>query len=121
MRPPGPVPLAGDLYDEARAEGFAFPNSLDEWVSPAWLNFAQRRSLTMPWMKQPLQERLHDFERVLNAYYPTATDARLTAAWRAVLRAASAWRYHLRFYRFPVELRALHRVVTYQRPETSGF
>jgi hypothetical protein len=116
-----PVPLAGDLYDEARAEGFAFPQTLDEWVSPAWLNFAQRRSLTMPWMEQPLHERLHDFERVLNAYYPTATDARLTSAWRAVLRAAAAWRYHLRVYRFPVELRALHRVVAYQRPETSGF
>jgi anaerobic magnesium-protoporphyrin IX monomethyl ester cyclase len=116
-----PVPLAGDLYDEAQAEGFAFPKTLEEWVSPAWLNFAQRRSITMPWMQQPLQERLHDFERVLNAYFPTATDAKLTRAWRAVLRGASAWRYHLRVYRFPLELRALHRVVTYQRPETSGF
>jgi anaerobic magnesium-protoporphyrin IX monomethyl ester cyclase len=116
-----PVPLAGDLYDEAQAEGFAFPKTLEEWVSPAWLNFAQRRSVTMPWMKQPLQERLHDFERVLNAYYPTATDAKLSRGWRAVLRASSAWRYHLRFYRFPLELRALHRAVTYQRPETSGF
>jgi hypothetical protein len=116
-----PVPLAGDLYDQAQAEGFAFPRTLEEWVSPDWLNFAQRRSTTMPWMKQPLQERLHDFERVLNAYYPTSTDMKLNETWRQVLRAASAWRYHLRFYRFPLELRALHRVIAYQRPETSGF
>ncbi len=116
-----PVPLAGDLYDEARAEGFAFPQTLEEWVSPAWLDFSQRRSTTMPWMKQPLQERLHDFERVLNAYYPTATDPKLTTLWRSLLRGASAWRYHLRLYRFPLELRALHRLVAYQRPETSGF
>ena len=116
-----PVPLAGDLYDEAQAEGFAFPKTLDEWVGGDWLSFSQRRSTTMPWIKQPLQQRLHDFERVLNAYYPTTTDVRLTQSWRMTLRAISAWRYHLRFYRFPLELRAIHRVISYQRPETSGF
>ena len=116
-----PVPLAGDLYDQAQAEGFAFPNTLEEWVGPQWSNFSQRRSTTLPWMKQPLWERLRDFERVLNAYYPTATDAKLGDAWRALLRGVSAPRYHLRFYRFPLELRALHRVIAYQRPETSGF
>jgi hypothetical protein len=38
-----------------------------------------------------------------------------------LLRSASAWRYHLRFYDFPLELRALHKVLHYQRPETTGF
>jgi hypothetical protein len=116
-----PVPLAGDLYDEAQAEGFAFPGKLEEWVSPEWLDFSQRRSMTMPWMKRSLQEQIHDFERVLNAYYPTSTDTKLTRAWRGVLRTASAWRYHLRFYHYPIELRALQKLVAYQRPETSGF
>ena len=69
-----------------------------------------------------MQRRLRDFERVLNAYYPTTTDARPDeAATRSLLRAASAWRYHTRCYRWPLELRALQRVVAYQRPETSGF
>ena len=116
-----PVPLAGDLYDEAQAEGFAFPKTLDEWIGREWSSFSQRRSTTMPWIKQPLQQRLHDFERVLNAYYPTTTDVRLNKSWRRVLRTISAWRYHLRFYRFPLELRVLQRVISYQRPETSGF
>jgi len=116
-----PVPLSGDLYDEAVAEGFSFPKTLEDWIKPEWRDFSQRRSITMPWMKQSLQHRLHDFERVLNAYYPTATDPRLNKLWRSVLRAASSWRYHLRIYRFPLELRALHRVISYQRPETSGF
>jgi anaerobic magnesium-protoporphyrin IX monomethyl ester cyclase len=116
-----PVPLAGDLYDDAQAEGFAFPQTLEEWVSPEWYDFSQRRSTTMPWVKRSLQEQIHDFERVLNAYYPTSTDTKLTTAWRSLLRVASAWRYHLRFYHFPIELRALHKVVAYQRPETSGF
>jgi radical SAM superfamily enzyme YgiQ (UPF0313 family) len=81
-----PVPLAGDLYEEAKATGFAFPDTLDQWVSPEWLDFSQRRSITMPWIKQPLREQLHDFERVLNAYYPTATDHRLGSAQRLLLR-----------------------------------
>lgn len=116
-----PVPLSGDLYDEAVAEGFAFPKTLEDWIKPEWRDFSQRRSMTMPWMKQSLQQRLHDFERVLNAYYPTATDPKLNNFWRSLLRAVSSWRYHLRFYRFPLELRALQHVISYQRPETSGF
>jgi radical SAM superfamily enzyme YgiQ (UPF0313 family) len=116
-----PVPLSGDLYDQAKADGFAFPETLEEWVSPEWLSFSQRRSTTMPWIKRTLQDQIHDFERVVNAYYPTSTNLRLSNTWRNVLRAASAWRYHLKFYHFPLELRALHKVVAYQRPETSGF
>ena len=116
-----PVPLAGDLYDQAQASGFAFPQTLDEWVSPDWYNFSQRRSVTMPWIKQSLQQRIHDFERVLNAYYPTSTDTRLTGLRRSFLRGLAAWRYHSRFYRYPLELRAVHKLMAYQRPETSGF
>ena len=116
-----PVPLSGSLYEQAKAEGFAFPETLEEWISPEWLNFSQRRSRTMPWVAQSLQERIHDFERVLNAYYPTSTDARLNNTWRRLLRGVSAWRYHLRFYRYPLELRAMHKLIAYQRPETSGF
>jgi hypothetical protein len=116
-----PVPLAGDLYDNAQASGFAFPETLEEWVSPEWLNFSQRRSTTMPWIKQPLQNQLHDFERVLNAYYPTTTYTKLTSGWRTILKMVSAWRYYGRIYRYPLELRALHKLIAYQRPETSGF
>ena len=116
-----PVPLAGDLYDAAQAGGFHFPDTLDEWVSGAWLDFSQRHSSQMPWLRDRLRQRIHNFERVLNAYYPTGTDARLSGVWRAVLRSASAWRYHSRVYSFPIELRALQRLVRYQRPETSGF
>ncbi len=116
-----PVPLAGDLYDAARAEGFRFPETLDEWVSDKWMDFSQRHSSQMPWLRERLRKDIRDFERVLNAYYPTTTDARLTYTWRALLRGASAWRYHSRTYAFPLELRALQKFIRYQRPETSGF
>lgn len=116
-----PVPLAGDLYEQAKSTGFRFPESLEEWISPAWQDFAQRRNNHVPWLKDPLRREVRDFERVLNAYYPTTTDRRLRGAWRWALKAVSAWRYHLQAYRYPLELRALHRLIAYQRPETSGF
>lgn len=116
-----PVPLAGELFEQAKAEGFNFPETLEEWVSPEWHEFSQRRSANTPWLEDPLRRQIRDFERVLNAYYPTSTDAKLGGPWRHILRGASAWRYHLRAYRHPLELRALHRLIAYQRPETSGF
>jgi hypothetical protein len=116
-----PVPRPGDLYDAAEASGFRFPETLDEWVSPNWLDFSQRHSSQMPWLHERLQRDICNFQRVLNAYYPTSTDTRLTGAWRSLLRGVSAWRYRLRFYEFPLELRALQKLVRYQRPETSGF
>ena len=115
-----PVPLAGDLYDAAQA-GLRLPATLDGWTSDRWQDFSQRYSDVMPWLGAALRQHVRDFERVLNAYYPTSTDTRLTGLWRALLRGASAWRYRARIYDFPLELRALQRLLRYQRPETSGF
>jgi anaerobic magnesium-protoporphyrin IX monomethyl ester cyclase len=116
-----PVPLAGELYDQAKAGGFAFPETLEEWISADWQDFSQRRSATIPWIADPIHHRMRDFERVLGAYYPTITNPNLRGVRRTILRAASAWRYHLGFNRYPLELRALQRVLAYQRPETCGF
>ncbi len=116
-----PVPLSGELYDQARAEGFAFPDTLQGWVSDEWQDFVQRRSATMPWIHDPLRKRLQEFEWVLNARYPTSTDLGMTPLRRRVLQAAAAWRYRLGIYAHPVELRMLQRLLPYRRPETSGF
>ena len=115
-----PVPLAGSLFDEVQASGFAFPETLDQWISGEWLDFAQRRS-DLPWVGPKLQRHIKNFERVLNAYYPTTTLPSLTPAKRRLLRAASAWRYHSGIVAFPAELAVLHRLMQYRRPETSGF
>jgi hypothetical protein len=116
-----PVPLAGELYDQAKAEGFSFPETLEAWIGDDWQDFAQRRSSEIPWLSDPIHHHMRDFERVLSAYYPTITNPSLTGVRRFVLRAASAWRYHLGFYRYPYELRPLQRLLAYQRPETCGF
>jgi hypothetical protein len=116
-----PVPLAGELYDQARAEGFAFPDTLEGWCEPAWEEFSQRRSTTMPWVRDRLRCQVRNFERVLNAYYPTSTNPDLRGAKSLLLRAAGSWRWATGWYDYPLELRALNRLLAYQRPETTGF
>ena len=116
-----PEPLEGDLFHDATAGGFRFPETLDDWVAGDWLDFAQRRSGTLPWIGRSLRHRVKDFERVLHAYYPTSTLPHLTGVRRQALRLASAWRYHTKLYTGSLELGAMQRLVRYRRPETSGF
>jgi hypothetical protein len=80
-----------------------------------------RRGDGIPWMADGVKRRVRNFERVLNAFYPTITDPRLTRSRRALLKMFSSWRYALKVYDAPYELRALQRVFHYQRPETTGF
>jgi len=117
-----PVPLAGEMWDGALDSGFAFPQTLDEWVDPHWERVQLRRSADIPWFSKADRTLMRDFETVMNAYYPTTTDRRLrSGVWYSLLRALSGWRYRTRFYRWPLELQALQNLIRYQRPETSGF
>jgi anaerobic magnesium-protoporphyrin IX monomethyl ester cyclase len=116
-----PVPFEGTLFADARREHFAFPETLAEWADPQWEQFALRRGDGVPWGRRTVQRRIRNFERVLNASHPTATDLSLAGWRRAVLKAAGGWRYALKFYDAPIELRALQRLIPYQRPETTGF
>jgi anaerobic magnesium-protoporphyrin IX monomethyl ester cyclase len=116
-----PVPVAGDMLSAAAASGFEFPRTLDDWARADWVDFAQHRSADLPWLTDAVKRRLRNFQRVLHAAYPTTTDPRLTGTRRALLRLLGGWRYALRFYQFPLELRLLDRIAPYQRPEVSGF
>ena len=52
-----------------------------------------RRGDGIPWMDRStgnIRRRVRNFERVVNAFYPTVTDLRLTGWRRAALKAASA-------------------------------
>ncbi len=97
-----PVPMDGTLYAEAAAPRVRVPATLDEWASDEWQQLMMRRGDGIPWIDGTVRRRVRNFERVLNAFYPTVTDRRLTPARRAVLKAASAWRYALKVYAAPV-------------------
>jgi anaerobic magnesium-protoporphyrin IX monomethyl ester cyclase len=117
-----PVPQEGSiLLDEATKLGFRFPETLEEWASPAWAKFSMRRDPSTPWFKDTTRRRVRNFESVINAYYPTVTDMRLQGQWKRWLQLLSSWRYRMEYYDWPYELKALQRLVHYRRPETTGF
>lgn len=109
------------LVQEATANGFHFPRTLDEWASDDWAEKALRRNPGTPWAQDPIRRKVRDFEAVVNAYYPTSTDVRLRGAMRALLKMMSGWRYQLEFYSAPYELKLLQKMLHYRRPETTGF
>jgi anaerobic magnesium-protoporphyrin IX monomethyl ester cyclase len=117
-----PVPQEGSiLLDEAEKLGFRFPDTLEQWASDEWATFAMRRDPGTPWFRDSVRQRVRNFEAVVNAYYPTVTDLRLKGHYRHLLKALSGWRYRLEWYDWPLELKALQRMIRYRRPETTGF
>ncbi|PBQ32285.1 radical SAM protein [Sphingobacteriaceae bacterium] len=117
-----PVPTEGsDMYNQVLASGFKFPEKLEDWVNPVWENFDLRKNPLTPWLKPYMIDKIKQFETVLNGYYPTNSDIRLTPAKRKFLKLISGWRYKSGFYKFPKEIRFLHYQWKYRQPETEGF
>ncbi|GDX79619.1 magnesium-protoporphyrin IX monomethyl ester cyclase [Deltaproteobacteria bacterium] len=115
-----PVPLPGQ-WDEAERLGMKFPTDLDGWLAPPWASFDARRTASTPWMTSALRREIYDFEVVLNARFPTATDRNLAGWQRSLLRYAAAPRWRTGLTRAPWELKLLQRAWAYRRPEEMGF
>lgn len=117
-----PVPHdRSELLKVAFELGFEFPQTLDQWASDEWEQFAHRRDPLTPWFKDKARRKVRDFETVVNAYYPTVTDMRLKGGMRLLLKGLSGLRYKLEWYHLPYELKLLQRLIKYRRPETMGF
>ncbi|MCC6369576.1 MAG: radical SAM protein [Bacteroidia bacterium] len=117
-----PVPTEGsDMYEQVLASGFKFPEKLEDWISPAWENFDLRKNPLTPWLKPYMIDKIKQFEVVLNGYYPTNSDVRLTPNKKRILKTISTLRYKAGFYKFPKEISLLQRVWKYRQPETEGF
>jgi len=65
--------------------------------------------------------KIKDFEVVLNGYYPTVADIRLTGMKRKLIRSLAGIRYKTGVYRKPYELKALQILWKYRQPEIEGF
>jgi len=117
-----PVPTEGsDMYNKVLESGFHFPEKLEDWISPQWENFDLRKNPLTPWLTPEMINKIKDFETVLNGYYPTISDVRLTGFKRKALRTLSSIRYKTGFFGKPYELRALQTFWKYRQPEIEGF
>lgn len=117
-----PVPTEGsDMYAKVLESGFRFPEKLEDWISPQWELFDLRKNPLTPWLTPEMIDKIKDFETVLNSYYPTVSDIRLSALKRNMMRLASYTRYKMKLYKKPYELKALQLLWKYRQPEIEGF
>jgi radical SAM superfamily enzyme YgiQ (UPF0313 family) len=117
-----PVPAEGsELYGQVLASGFSYPKILEDWITPQWERFDLRKNPLTPWLTPEMIDRIRNFETVLNGYYPTVSDIRLSTVKRKLIKAIAGLRYKTNFYRFPYEIKLLHRLWKYRQPEIQGF
>ena len=105
----------------SKMKGFDYPKTLDEWLSPRWKNFDIRKYAQTPWLKPHHIKKIKNFERALNARYPTLTDTKMRGWKRTLLEVMGSWRYGLSIYAAPYEIRLAQKLLKYRQPETEGF
>ena len=118
-----PVPTEGsEMYKQVLASGFKFPEQLGDWLNPAWENFDLRKNPLTPWLQPEMVDKIKNFETVLNGYYPTISDVKLSSFQRKIIRTVSAIRYKNDWTRYPYEIKALQKFwLKYRQPEIEGF
>jgi anaerobic magnesium-protoporphyrin IX monomethyl ester cyclase len=118
-----PVPTEGsDLYDSSVSRGFRFPEKLEEWMEPQWLDFDLHRNYLTPWLTPEMIRYIHDFETVIHAQYPTISDYKLTSLQRNMVKLASRLRYKTNIFSYPYELKAMMKYwLRYRQPEIEGM
>jgi anaerobic magnesium-protoporphyrin IX monomethyl ester cyclase len=117
-----PVPTEGsELYKTIQEAGFKFPEKLEDWIGPQWESFDLRKNPLTPWLTAEMVDKIKNFETVLNGYYPTVSDIRLNPLKRKAIRLVASLRYRLSLYKYPYEIKLLHKIWRYRQPEIQGF
>ena len=118
-----PVPTEGsELYQKILDAGFTFPQHLEDWLSPSWENFDLRKNPLTPWLTPKMVDKVKNFETVINARFPTATDPKVTSFQRKVMGKIASLRYNANIFSHPYELKVLQKFwLRYRQPEIEGF
>jgi anaerobic magnesium-protoporphyrin IX monomethyl ester cyclase len=115
-----PVPQRGAMYGNVDSQ-ISFPTTPEEWASRKWMDFTLRIDPNTPWLKRKTKQLIDNFEVVISSRWPTVQDIRAPMWSRLLLKSLSAWRYALRVYRFPKELRWAHQFIDLRRPKQESL
>ena len=96
-----------------------FPRTPEEWTERRWVDYACHADA--PWMSDRLRQRVRDFVTVLRCRFPTVQDTRSPAWAKGALRTLAGWRYSLRRYDRPWELRASQNLIGLLDPRVSSI
>lgn len=115
-----PVPQREHMYGNVE-EKLNLPGTVEEWATERWFNFTIRKDPATPWLKPATKRLIDNFELVVTSRWPTAQDIRLPAWGRRLLKSLSSWRYALKMYFFPFELRWAQRLIDLRRPKAESL
>ena len=117
-----PVPTEGsDMFKLVQSTGFKYPEKLADWISPSWEKFDLRKNPLTPWLQPRMIDAIKNFETVLNGYFPTVSDLRMSSTQKAIIKKISTARYRFGIYSLPYEIKAFQKLWRYRQPETEGF
>ncbi|MFA5803950.1 MAG: radical SAM protein [Melioribacteraceae bacterium] len=118
-----PVPTTNsELFKQALNKGFKFPEKLEDWINPHWEKFDLRKNPLTPWLTEKIVNKIRNFETILNGYYPTVSDIKLSKLQRATIKSFSKFRYKTKIYALPYEIKLLQKYwLQYRQPEIEGF
>ena len=115
-----PTPQPGQMYGGIDGQ-IAFPTTPAEWASQRWLEFTLRINTRTPWMKSRTRKLIDNFETVVASRWPTVQDIRAPKWSRIFLKCLSAWRYAMRIYALPMELRWAQRFIDLHKPREESL
>jgi len=110
--------MASELRD-CEGNPVVFPHSADGWAEPQWVDYWCHQDA--PWLSERLRRRIVDFTTVLGCRYPTVMDIRASAWGKSALRALAAWRYRLKRYDRPWELRVSRKLIRHWDPRVMSL
>jgi len=119
-----PVPQrTGDrkgMYGDVGGK-ISFPNTPEEWATKQWMDFTLRIDPNTPWLKRKTKDLIDNFELVISSRWPTVQDIRAPQWARVLLKTLSSWRYLLRIYSWPRELRWAQQFISLRKPKEESL
>jgi radical SAM superfamily enzyme YgiQ (UPF0313 family) len=115
-----PVPQRDRMYGEVEDQ-IQFPTSPDEWAIQRWQKFATQKDPSTPWLRRRTKRLIDNFELVVSSRWPTVQDIHLPSWGRTMLKVLSGWRYRVRLYSTPWELKLAQRVIDLRKPKVESL
>ncbi len=115
-----PVPQRERMYGGVESQ-IEFPTTPEEWATQRWQRFSTQKDPATPWLRPRTKRLIDNFELVVSSRWPTLQDIRLPFWGRRLLKILSDWRYRLRIYSYPIELKWAQRLLELRKPKVESL
>lgn len=115
-----PVPQRARMYGNVEDQ-VEFPTTPEEWATDRWQRFTTQKDPASPWLRPRVKRLIDNFDVVVTSRWPTIQDIRLPGWGRRLLKVLSDWRYRLKVYAFPFELKWTRQYFRLRNPKEESL